>query len=146
MIAGGNPSQKAGELVESGHHCAEAALQAVGEYFLGPLTDREKRLATGFSGGIGGTELDNCGVFSVGVLIISALYGRSSPEEDDEECQMLVKRFRDRFIVELGTINCGKLRSSGYGSAADDPCSVLVERATRLLVEEIQEFQAGTGG
>lgn len=116
---------------------------AVGEHFLNDLTDRERRMATGFSGGIGGTEAENCGVFSAGVMIIGALYGRISPLEDDQDCQELTRRFRDRFQERFGSLNCGQLRASGYGSGAREPCSTLVERSARILVEVISSCQDG---
>lgn len=63
-------------------------------------------MATGFAGGIGGTEQELCGVFSMGVAVISALCGRISKEEDDQECQDLVARFRQRFLDRFGTLRC----------------------------------------
>ena len=111
----------------------------MGEHFLGELTERERKMATGFAGGIGGTEAENCGVFSAGVMLIGALYGRTSPAEDDENCQALVRRYRERFQARFGTIVCGELRASGYGSSAREPCSTLVERSAAILIDVIRE-------
>jgi len=71
---------------------------AVGEYILGPLEGHEIRMSTAFAGGIGGTTLENCGAFSAGVMIIGGLYGRESSEEDDQVCQGLAEKYRERFI------------------------------------------------
>lgn len=98
-------------------------------------------MATGFAGGIGGTELENCGVFSAGVMIISALYGRTSAEVNDQFCQTLIKKLRVRFLEQFGTLTCGELRASGYGAQTENPCSMLVERAARILVELLHQAQ-----
>lgn len=115
---------------------------AVGEHQLDPLEDREIRMSTGFAGGIGSTYLENCGAFSAGVMIIGGLYGRTSAEEDDQVCQDLVAKYRERFKECFETLNCGELRIEKYGSGGEEPCSTLVERAVRILFEVIQEYQA----
>ena len=107
---------------------------AVGEHFLGELTDREIQMTTGFAGGIGGSYDYNCGVFSAGVMIIGALYGRRSADQDDQVCQDLACQFQEKFQERFETINCGKLREKKYGSGGAEPCSVLVERSARVLI------------
>ena len=118
----------------------------MGEHYLGELTGRERRIATGFAGGIGGTEEELCGVFSMGVAVISALCGRISKDEDDQNCQDLVARYRQRFLEKFGTLRCKELRQSGYGSDNIEPCSALVERGVRVLVEVIDEYRQEQGG
>lgn len=116
---------------------------AVGEHLLGSVTDREVRMATGFAAGIGHTYEDNCGAFSAGAMIISALYGRSTVEKDDELCQALVAEFRDRFQDRFGTLICAELREEKYGSGRNEPCSTLVERASQILLDVIDEYESG---
>ena len=118
---------------------------AVGESYLGKLTDRERRIASGFAGGVGGTEKELCGVFTMGVALISALYGRITAEEDDQGCQDLVTSYRQRFLDRFGTLCCGELRESGYGADNDEPCSVLTERGVRVLIEVIEESRQKQG-
>ena len=113
----------------------------MGESYLGALTDRERRFATGFAGGIGGTEEELCGVFSMGVAVISALYGRTSEKVDDQDCQELVASFRKRFLDRFGTLGCSELRESGYGADNIEPCSTLVERGVRVLLGVIEEYR-----
>lgn len=117
----------------------------MGEHYLGALTERERRIATGFAGGIGGTEQEICGVFSMGVLVLSALCGRISKEEDDQDCQALVAGYRQRFLERFGTLRCKDLRESGYGSDNLEPCSVLVERGVGLLLEVLEEYRREQG-
>jgi len=113
----------------------------VGERYFGELTDRERRISSGFAGGIGETEEELCGVFSMGVAVISALYGRTSANEEDKECQELVAHFRQRVLDRFGTTRCSELRESGYGSENSEPCSILAERGVRILVEVIEEHR-----
>ena len=112
---------------------------AVGEYLLGQVDDRFLRIATGLGGGVGGTQQELCGALSGGVLLIGALYGRIKPDEDNSLCMELATLYRKRFAQELGSTNCGILRESGYGSEGSTPCSVLVERAVKVLLDTLTE-------
>ena len=80
-------------------------------------------------------------MFSMGVAVISALYGRTSVEADDENCQKLVARYRQRFLDRFDTLRCSELRESGYGANNIEPCSALVERGVRVLLEVIEEYR-----
>ena len=74
-------------------------------------------------------------------MIISALYGRTSAEQDDENCQIIVAEYRKRFKDRFETLTCSELREENYGSGRNEPCSVLVERASRILLDVIQEYE-----
>ncbi len=115
---------------------------AVGEHYLGLVDEREIRMTAGFAGGIGETYLNNCGVLSAGVMIIGALYGRTSPEKDDQVCQDLSARYQEKFQEFFETLNCGKLREERYGSGGAEPCSILVERGARVLMD-VLDAQSG---
>ncbi len=120
---------------------------AVGRHYLGELTDREIQMSSGFAGGIGGSYLNNCGAFSAGVMIIGGLYGRTSDDQDDQVCQELACQFQDKLQERFETINCGKLREEEYGSGGAKPCSTLVERAARVLIDllDAQEGEISSG-
>jgi len=112
---------------------------AVGEHYLGELDEQTIRMTSTFAGGIGGTYQNNCGAFSAGVMIIGALHGRTSAEVDDQVGQDLAALYLERFQSAFETVNCGKLREEKYGSGGAEPCSVLVERAARVLMEVIDQ-------
>jgi C_GCAxxG_C_C family probable redox protein len=116
---------------------------AVGDLYFGPVTEREIRMTTGFAAGIGYTFQELCGALSAGVMIISSLYGRTSQDQDDELCLALTAEYRDRFLNQFGTTICSKLREEKYGSGGEEPCSVLVERASRILIDVIEEYERG---
>ena len=110
---------------------------AVGEHLLGRVDDRLLKITCGFAGGIGSAHQDVCGALSSSIMLIGALYGRTRSNEDDQLCQKLAAEYRDRFNRSLGSVYCCQLRASGYGSEGGQPCSVLIERAARLLLERL---------
>lgn len=112
---------------------------AVGEHLWGEVDDHTRRLTTGLAGGLGCGYQELCGALSGGALLIGALYGRTAPDQDDSECNRLVCLYRERFVEELGTSRCFDLRESGFGSDGLWPCSTLVERAARILLEVLDE-------
>ena len=112
---------------------------AVGGRVLGDLDPRFVRMATGFAGGVGESKQEMCGALSAGVMIIGALHGRSSLEEDDLPAQRLVTRYRERFAAELGTTHCGTLYDQVHAPGGLGSCSVVVERAAPILLELLAE-------
>jgi C_GCAxxG_C_C family probable redox protein len=105
----------------------------------GDVNAQALKMTTGFAGGIGGSQRDLCGALSAGIMVIGGLYGRTQPNVDDTFCQKLATTYRDRFAQEFGAISCGELRAERFGSRGQEPCSVLVERAARLLLDILAE-------
>ena len=112
---------------------------AVGEQLWGGVDDRTLRMTTSLAGGLGCSFQEQCGALSGGSLLIGALYGRISPEEDDSECNRRVCEFRERFLQQFGATRCQDVRDSGYGSEGQWPCSALVEQTTRILWQVLEE-------
>jgi len=112
---------------------------AVGGHLLGDFDDWMLKFSTGLSGGIGVTYRDLCGALTAGVLVIGGIHGRTQLSEDDTRCQELAALYRDRFAQELGSVYCHELRAEKYGSLGQEPCSVLVERAARILLAVLEE-------
>jgi C_GCAxxG_C_C family probable redox protein len=96
-------------------------------------------MATGFAGGLGGSRLELCGALAGGVMIIGALFGRTTLENDDL-AQRMAQRFRERFDETFDTTQCERLREDvvesegGLGS-----CAVVVQRAVMLLLNTLAE-------
>ncbi len=123
---------------------------AVGEQVMDDLetwhgeVDALVRVATGFSGGLGDTRQELCGALSGGVMIIGALFGRGSLEEDDQPAVDLAARYRERFLETFGYTRCDDLREQvvdppgGLGS-----CGELVKRATTVLIALLEEKRVG---
>ena len=109
----------------------------MGEYALGVVDPTLCKIATGLGGGVGGTHQELCGALSGGVLLLGALHGRSEADTSDDLCMHLAGEYRTRFARELGSTHCGTLRERGFGGTI--PCSVLVERASKVLLELLAE-------
>jgi C_GCAxxG_C_C family probable redox protein len=116
---------------------------AVGEHVLGSLDPRVVRMTTGLAGGVGGTHEEMCGTLSAGVLVISALYGRSGPKEDDEPAYQLAARYRELFGKEFGTTCCGPLRDQVHAPGGWGSCSFVAERAALILLDVLNEQERG---
>ena len=116
---------------------------AVGEYLLGQVDDSILRMTTAMAGGVGCTNQEMCGALSSGALLIGALHGRTRANEDDRRCQKLVAEYRLRFASELGATLCCTLQATGYGTGGKPSCSVLVERAVRILFD-VMNMESGS--
>ena len=112
---------------------------AVGEHLLGDLGIRSVRMTTGFAGGVGETEQEMCGALSGGIMVIGGLHGRNSLEEDDSRALELATRYREHFAEEFGLTQCAPLREWVHGSGGPGSCSVVVERAARILLGLLSE-------
>ncbi len=112
---------------------------AVGGHVLGSLDPHMVRMTTGFAGGLGDTQQEMCGALSAGVMLIGALYGRNSLEEDDRLALDLAARYRERFLAELGPTQCGVLYERVHAPGGLGSCSLVVERAARILLELLAE-------
>lgn len=128
-------ADRAAELLREGYHCSEAVLLAVAPRVVRDWNPACARLSTGFAGGVGGSRQEVCGALSGGVMVIGALFGRSTLQ-DDALAQRLCKQFRERFLEAFDTTQCLRLREdvvageNGLGS-----CAVLVQRTTMMLLQ-----------
>jgi C_GCAxxG_C_C family probable redox protein len=132
-------AQRAGAYLREGYHCSESVVLAAGPHLVPDWHPTCARLSTGFAGGVGGSQNELCGAMAGGVMIIGALLGRVSLQ-DDALAQSLTKTFRRRFRESFGETECRWLRENvvlpqgGLGS-----CAVLVERTAVLLLDVLVE-------
>ena len=112
---------------------------AVGEHCSRELASESVRMATGFAGGVGGTEQEVCGALSGGVMVIGALHGRDRLEDDDRRAMALAARYRELFHAELGETRCAPLRGRVHAQDGLGSCSAVVERAADILLELLAE-------
>lgn len=118
------------------------------------------QVASGFAGGIGLTTESECGGFTGGVIIISALFGRGFDERENIEksrhCHTIIRKYRQRFQEEFGSTLCPQVQTKIFGrsyritdpeefkafeeaGAHADKCPGTVARAARLIAEVIME-------
>jgi len=112
---------------------------AVGGQVLPELHPQWVRMTTGFAGGVGGTHQELCGALSGGIMVIGGLHGRNSVEEDGSRALELATRYRERFLADLGETRCGPLRELVHAPSGPGSCSLVVERAARILLDLLSE-------
>lgn len=110
---------------------------AVGDYYLHPVPELLIRASCPFGGGVGGCRDELCGLVSAATLILGALWGRASSQEDDKWLYEVVCAYRDRFVAAHGGTLCRPIRDR-YGQEGGR-CDPVVEQGVRMLVELIEE-------
>ena len=148
MTSAGNSSEvaRSRELFDSGFYCAESVLLAVAES-KGIESGLIPKIATGFCSGISRT-CGMCGAVSGGILAISLLTGRSSPQEPTRRSFSKVKKFKKAFERRFGTTNCRELISCDLDTEEGqkifidnnlvEQCKQYTEEATRMVLEVLR--------
>ena len=95
------------------------------------------RVALAFVGGAGGTQQEMCGALSGGIMTIGVHLSPDQPGDEEELMRQTVVRYRERFLTEIGPTQCAALRDGLYGDGGREPCSTLVQRAVRILLETL---------
>ncbi|MCD6291260.1 MAG: C_GCAxxG_C_C family protein [Anaerolineae bacterium] len=111
----------------------------MGEHLWGHVDPEIVRLAAAFGGGLGMTYQELCGALSGGAMVIGLHFGPKRPGESEDLMRWAITRYRDWFLEEIGPTQCAALRDGLYGSGGQEPCSVLVQRAVRILLEVLDE-------
>jgi len=114
-------------------------LLAVGEQLWGHVDPQMVRMATAFGGGMGGTRQEACGALTGGIMVIGAHLASQRPGENEEPMRQAVACYRARFMDEIGPTQCAALRDGLYGPEGREPCSLLVQRAVRILLQILDE-------
>jgi len=132
-------ARRASAYLREGYHCSEAVVLAVGPHLVRDWCPICARFSTGFAGGVGGSGHELCGAMAGGVMIIGALLGRVSLQ-DDAPAQSLTRTFRERFREAFGETECRWLRENAVHSEDGlGSCAVLVERTTMILLDVLAE-------
>ncbi len=122
----------------TGFNCAESISKTIVEFFGDGNADNIPKVASGFGGGIGHTIADTCGILTGGVVALSHLFGRMTPEENNDKLYEMVTEYRDKFIRENGSTNCTVLLE-GLGKQDDMiKCRNMTERAAGIIAEIIK--------
>ena len=130
--------EKARGHLNTGWHCSEGILMAVGEHYLGEINPEALRISTAFAGGVGLTNEELCGALSGGLMVISAMYGRTDARTSDARCMDLAAAYRVRFLEHFGYIRCVDLKEHWIGKKGQETCAELVADAAGLLVDVLE--------
>lgn len=130
--------KKAFDYFQSGFHCAESISKAIVELYAAEPSSEVPQVASGFSGGIGGTHEEACGALTGGIVAIGCLFGRMEPGKDIQAAKGLAAEFRNRFAEEFGATNCQVLLD-GLGEQENAlKCKGLTATAAGLLSELLE--------
>ena len=129
--------KRAFDYFQSGYHCAESILKTIVELHAGEQGKEIPKIASSFSGGIGGTHEDVCGALTGGVIAVGILCGRMKPGEDIKDAKELASGFRKQFIKEFGSTNCGKILERLGKQENGLKCKKMTATAARLLSERL---------
>ncbi|MEA3408477.1 MAG: C-GCAxxG-C-C family protein [Chloroflexota bacterium] len=111
---------------------------AVGEHYFGRVPEPLVRVSCIFGGGIGVSYKEVCGVLSGGVIILGALWGRVSSQENDDWIQDLTCQYRDAFMEANGGVStCEVIRESM--PEENKRCLPIIQSGIRILVPLIEE-------
>jgi C_GCAxxG_C_C family probable redox protein len=112
---------------------------AVGGHLLGEIEAHTFKMASLFGGGVAGTREELCGALSAGVMVIGALYGRSSLAEDETLARQLAVEYRQRFLARFGATQCAKVREPFAAPDGSTQCAPVAEGAAEMLMELLAE-------
>jgi C_GCAxxG_C_C family probable redox protein len=141
-MSGKKVEKQAFEYFKSGFWCSESVFKAITEEYSDNVDASLSKVTSGLVGGMGSSHLETCGALTGGIIALGHLYGRTNPEEELTILKEMIVKYRERFIKEFGSTNCGILLD-GFGEQGDDyvKCRELTARAAHLLAEIIEEFQ-----
>lgn len=122
-----------------GFNCAEAISKTIVELYISDSGSVIPKAAAGFGGGIGHSIADTCGALTGGVIALSYLFGRTSPEEDNENLYKLVTLFRDRFIKENHSTNCTTILEAFGPQDKMTKCRNMTARAAGIVCQLIAD-------
>jgi C_GCAxxG_C_C family probable redox protein len=137
--------------------CVIAGLQDA----LGIRNDDVFKAATGLAGGTGLAGDSGCGAYTGAILVLSSFVGRernnfSDPENIRYKTHQLVRKFREKFIHEYGSVNCRDIQNKIMGryyylpdpqeyekahnaGAHDIHCPEVVGKAAKWMTEILLE-------
>ena len=125
---------------ESGLHCAEVISKTILEMFLTEPHPAVIRSASGFGGGIGGSNEELCGAFTGGVVALGYLLGRENGGGSLKDCGGVIKEFKKQFVDEFGALKCQILLNGFKEQQNPLGCVKLTAETTVILADLLNEF------
>lgn len=125
---------------ESGLHCAEVISKTILDMFSEEPYPAVIRSASGFGGGIGGSNEELCGAFTGGVVALGYLLGRENGGDSLKSCGSLIKDFKRKFLNEFGSLDCQTLLNGFKEQQNPLGCAKLTAETTVILAHLLDEF------
>ena len=131
---------------ESGLHCAEVISKTILEMFSGQPHPAVIRSASGFGGGIGGSNEELCGAFTGGVVALGYLLGRENGGDSLKGCGSVINQFKRAFLDKFGSLHCQTLLNGFKEEKNPLGCAKLTAETTLILAELLNDFGVKNAG
>ena len=125
---------------ESGLHCAEVISKTILEMFSTQPHPAVIRSASGFGGGIGGSNEELCGAFTGGVVALGYLLGRENGGGSLRDCGVVIKEFKQQFVDAFGALKCQILLNGFKEEQNPLGCAKLTAETTVILAALLDEL------
>jgi C_GCAxxG_C_C family probable redox protein len=137
-------SKKATQLFKDGFYCSEAIIQVFNEHLDLGLNENAIRMATGFGAGLGAAKCC-CGSLTGAVMVLSAVKGRTTKEENVDEVFALTQELHDKFKKRFKSTCCRVLtKDVEWGTQRHHlHCEQMVNGAVEILVEILEQNKKG---
>lgn len=128
------------DLFKNGLYCSEAILKVFNENLDLGLSDAALKMATGFGAGLGASKCC-CGSLTGAVLVLSAVKGRTSPENDVDEVFALTQELHNRFKQKYKATCCRRLTKTVIWGEPEhhQHCEQYVGGAVEILVDILKK-------
>jgi len=135
-----NLAEQATELFKGGLYCSEAILQVFNKYLDLGLNDSAVKMATGFGSGLGAAKCC-CGSLTGAIMVLSAVKGRVSNNENVDEVFTLTRELHDRFKKRYKATCCRLLtKNVNWGTPEHHQhCEKYVNGAVEILIEILEK-------
>lgn len=128
--------QKVESVMNGGLSCTETILNVFNDELELDLDDKALRMATGFSGGVGGRQ-HICGALTGAVMVIGAMKGRTAPDQSKDEAMEMAAEIFERFRDIYGDVRCCEILKD-----QDISCSgQVVPTCAGVLAEVIEKHR-----
>jgi len=136
-------ADRAATYYDQGFNCAECMVLMANDLIAADLVPGAPRVATALGRGMGAHK-ETCGALSGGILVLSCLYGRETPDKEPyRKTRQAANKYRKLFLDALGYTNCGDFHKLAADKAdAKQRCRRITTTAAGLLMQVIGEEEA----
>ncbi len=109
---------------------------AVGGLYLDPVPDVLIRASCPFGGGVCERQ-ELCGALSGGIMVLGALWGRTSAGVNDDFVNDLACQFRRRFLARFEDTTCAPIHGSDWRTP-EMGCARVIRASAEILIDIIE--------
>lgn len=129
---------KSGDYFRQGYNCAESIFLAFRDLVIPDVDPALVRMMTGFGGGLGHSGC-MCGALTGAAVVLGALRGRVSADQDREVAYGLTSGFHDRFEAQFGSTCCRAINPYTFDTPEHlKNCLKVTGNTGKMLMEYIQ--------